>query len=533
MPDVSTRGADLVLTGGRVLTMSPSRETATALAVRDGRILLVGTDEEVLATRHDGTQVIDLRGRTVVPGLIDAHTHVELTTYSRHIWTDVRGKTAGEILQTVSELAAQRAPGEWIVLQGTFGQAMPDRRELDTATSAHPVAVRWSMHKFQLNSLGLAISGITRKTIAPPGARIQRESSGEPTGLIEEGWDLLNWQPALRDVVKPAIVETLTSLFLRNGVTTVNEIVASPMGLGIYQELADTGTIPRMGLALTAAPGHQPLISATEFAALGFRSGFGNDRVRLQAIKIFVDGGRDGALRSTGMSAPAQQWGLLTRTPQTLAQEVSEAAAAGLQMWVHAIGDLAQEVAVSAIEQAAIANPGVDHRSRIEHFGNEMYDQTRLRRLVDAGGLAAPNVGFIISEPDDPAKRLPAGVTKYGVRTLKDLSGRIPGNSDTAGAQPFTCNPWFVMKCMLVRENKNGVVISPEEAIGIDDALAAFTIDAAYATKQEHETGSLEAGKLADFAVLAADPREVPAQRLDEMVTDATVIGGKVVFGAY
>ncbi|GAA1799455.1 amidohydrolase [Planosporangium flavigriseum] len=533
MPDVRTRGADLVLTGGRVITMSPSRDTATALAVRDGRVLLVGTDSEVLAARHDGTQVVDLRGRTVVPGFIDGHTHVELTSYSRHIWTDVRGRSVEEVLQTIKELAAQTAPGEWIVLQGTFGQVLPDRQALDAATSAHPVAVRWSMHKCQLNSLALAVSGITRSTIAPPGSRIQRDSSGEPTGLIEEGWDLLNWRPALRDAVKPAIVETLTSLFLANGVTTVNEIVASPTGLSIYQELAETGTIPRMGLALTAAPGHQPLINATEFAALGFQSGFGDDRLRLAAIKIFVDGGRDGALRSSLMSSPALEWGLLTRTPQRLAEEVSEAAANGLQMWVHAIGDLAQEVAVSAIEQAALANPGVDHRSRIEHFANEMYEMSRLRRLVDAGGIAAPNIGFIMSEPDDPAKRLPPGVTKYAARTLKEVTGRIPGNSDTAGAQPFTCNPWFVMKCMLVRENKNGVLISPEEAVSLDDALASFTIDSAYATKQEHEKGSLEAGKFADFAVLAEDPYAMPAERLDEMVTEATVIGGKVVYGAF
>jgi hypothetical protein len=532
MSSVHTRGADLILTGGRVLTMSASRDIASALAVRDGRVLTVGTDAQVLAARHDGTQVVDLRGRTVIPGLIDAHTHVELTAYSRHIWTDVRGRTIEEILQTVKELAAQRSPGEWIVLQGTFGQPMPDRRALDAATSEHPVAIRWSMHKCQLNHLALEISGITRKTIAPPGVRIHREASGEPSGLIEEGWDLLNWRPALRDALRPAIVETLTSLFLANGVTTVNEIVASPTGLSIYQELASTDTIPRMGLALTAAPGHQPLINATEFAALGFRSGFGDDRCRLQAIKIFVDGGRDGALRLSGLSSPASAWGLLTRTPQRLAQEVSEAVAAGLQIWVHAIGDLAQEMAVSAIEQAVLANPGADHRSRIEHFANEMYESTRLRRLVDAGGIAVPNVGFIMSEPDDPAERLPPDVSKYAVRTLKDFAGLIPGNSDTAGAQPFTCNPWFVMKCMLLRQNKNGVLISPEEAVGLDDALASFTIDAAYATNQEHEKGSLEEGKLADFVVLGADPFSVPAERLDQMPTEATVIGGKVVFGA-
>jgi predicted amidohydrolase YtcJ len=525
-------GADLVLLGGRVLTMDDSRRVVSALAVRDGRVLLAGSDAEVTATAHGRTRVVDLRGRTVVPGMIDAHTHVELTAYARHFWTDIRGLGAAEVLDRVAELVAERPAGTWIVLQGTFGQELPSRQELDGVAPDHPVAMRWSMHKQQLNAAALAASGITRRTVAPPGVRIHRDPGGQPSGLIEEGWDLLAWRPPVGQPLRDALSETLRELFLSNGVTTVNEVLASRAGAHAYQDLAATRTIPRMGLAFTAGPGHQPLVDAADFAALGLRTGFGDDRCRLQAIKIFLDGGRDGAFRSTDLDAPARDWGLLTRTPQALAQELVAAADAGLQVWVHAIGDLAQECAVSAVEQVAAVHPGLDHRMRIEHMANEMYGVERLQRLVDAGGLAVPNPGFVFAEPDDPAKRLPAGATKYGLRTLKRMAGVVPGNSDTAGAQPFTCNPWFVIQCMVLQENRNGVVVSPDETVSIDDALAAFTRDAAYASFREHEIGSLEAGKLADFAIVDSDPLTIDSRRLHEIGTVATVVGGEVVFGA-
>ncbi|MEY9212563.1 amidohydrolase [Thermobifida halotolerans] len=528
---VTERGAELQFVNGTVLTMDADRRVASALAVDGGRIVLVGSDEEVLATRRPASRVVDLGGRTVVPGLIDAHTHVELTTYSRHFWTDVRGRSRAEVLRTVTDLAAGRPAGEWVVLQGTFGQDLPDRAELDRAAPDHPVAVRWSMHKFQLNSAALAVSGIDRRTVAEPGMRLNRDSGGELTGLVEEGWDLLAWEPPLRDALRPAIAETLTELFLRNGVTSINEVAASAAGVRVYQELGRTGNYPRMGLALTAAPGHQALVDTRNFSGLGFATGFGDSRCHLQAVKIFLDGGRDGAFRSNGIGGPADSWGLLSRTLPGLTAELAAAMDAGLQVWVHAIGDLAQECAVSAIEQAARSRSTTGHRFRVEHFGNEMYEADRLRRLVDAGGIPVPNPSFVFAEPDDPGRRLPPHTVKYGLRTLRSLTGVVVGNSDTAGAQPFACNPWFVMQCMILRRNRNGVVVDPEEAVGIDEALAAFTRDAAYATFQEEQKGTLEAGKLADFAVLETDPRSMPAQELDSMVTAATVIGGRVVHG--
>jgi predicted amidohydrolase YtcJ len=523
--------ADVALLGGRIHAMDASRTLASAMAIKDGRVLLVGSDEEVSRTLHAQTKVVHLDGRTVVPGLIDAHTHVELTAYARHFWTDIRSLDIQNILAKIRTLGEKLPPGQWIVMQGTFGQPFPTRQELDEAAPEHCTALRWTMHKQQLNSAALTASGITRQTIAPPGVRIHREADGSPSGLIEEGWDLLGWTPPGESAVAPALEETLQELFLRNGVTTVNEVVASRSGVRAYQTLAADGTIPRMGLAFTAAPGHQALVDADDIGAMGLQTGFGNHRVRLQALKIFVDGGRDGALHRSGLTATAREWGLLSRTPQRLAQEIAAAVDAGLQVWVHAIGDLAQEIAVSAIEEVARRNPRLDHRTRIEHFGNEMYDMERLQRLHAAGGIAVPNPGFVFAEPDDPGARKPPHVDKYGLRTLKRISGLLPGNSDTAGAQPFTCNPWFVMQCMVLQQNRNGRVISPDETVSLDDALAAFTTDAAYATFRENEIGTLEAGKLADYAVIDSDPFALPMKDLGSIKTLATVVGGEIVFG--
>jgi predicted amidohydrolase YtcJ len=519
--------ADVVLVGGRVVTMDPATPDATAVAVRGDRIVAVGSDEQILSCAGEGTQRVELAGRTVIPGLIDSHTHIELTAYSRHHWTDVRGRTVPEILDVVKAEAATKPSGAWIVLQGTFGQELPDKAALDEAASEHPTAVRWSMHKFQLNSAGLDAAGITHRTIAPPGARVHFDAAGRPTGLVEEGWDLLGWEPPALDALRESIAETARTLFMRHGVTTIHEIAASRTGIAAYKQLAGgPDPMPRIGLALTAAPGHQTLINVDSFSSIGLPVGFGGSKLRLSAVKIFVDGGRDGALRSTLMGEPAHQWGLLSRAPQRLAEELTAILDGGAQAWIHAIGDLAQEVTVSAIEQAVRAHPGLDHRTRIEHFGNELYSDTLMHRLIAAGGIPAPNPSFVFAEPDDPARRLPPGAVKYGLRTLLTAGASPPGNSDTAGAQPFACNPWFTMQCMLVRANRNGVIVDPQEAVSLDEALRMFTVDAARATFQEDELGSITVGKYADLAVLNKDPYAVPAEQLATVTAELVMVGG-------
>jgi predicted amidohydrolase YtcJ len=534
--------SELILLSGRIRTMAGASaavegeagagRVVEAMLVRGDRVVALGCNEEVRALAGADAHTVDLGGRTLLPGFVDAHTHVELTAMSRHVWTDVRSESRDTILERIGRHAKESAPGTWAVYQSTFGADLPTKEQLDATAPHHPVAVRWSMHKFVVNQAALNTSGVDEDTVAPPGVRIQRNPDGTLNGVIEEGWDLIAAPVPDSETLEPALRETLSSLFLSHGVTTVHEIVASHAGANALVRIAeDQG--PRIGLSYTVAPGHQALVSRVQDASLlGIPLPSPGAKAWAQGLKIFMDGGRDGAFRSISMSEPADRWGLLTRLYPTLVDELATAARLGIRVMTHAIGDLSQEIAVAAVEQVRARYPDVDLRMRIEHFFNESHDTARLARLVAAGGLAVPNPGFVYAEPDDPARWLPEGATKYALATLRRVQGRIPGNSDTAGAQPFTTNPWYTMQCMVLLENKNGVVITPGEQVDVATALRAFTVDAAYATFQEQDKGSLEPGKLADFSVIDRDPFEISARELASIGTAATVIGGEVVFGA-
>lgn len=512
--------------------MNPSQPEAEAMGIEGGRVTAIGTVAEVQATLGASVRTIDMHGRTILPGFIDTHTHVEMTALSRHVWTDVRGKTREEILEIVHHQAQNKPWGEWIIAQATFGQDLPNKEELNAAAPNHPVAVRWSMHKFIVNQQALDAGGLTRSSIMPIGMRFQKNSDGTLNGVLEEAWDLLPIPELPQELLTAALEETLHAYFLANGVTTVHEIGYTAAGIQTLRELANTCRAPRMGILLTVAPGHQPLATLSKDHDLPLDPRSWSDRFRYHGYKIFVDGGRDGAFRSNQLEEPADQWGLLTRLYPKLVEELHQAMHDDMQVYVHAIGDLAQEIAISALERIHETFPNLDHRIRIEHFFNEHRDTKDLERLIAAGGIAAPNPGFVIAEPDDPRKRQPVGAEKYALKTLVEHQGFIPGNSDTAGAQPFTTNPWFTIRCMLELKNKNGVEINPTERIGLDTALRAFTLDAAYSTRLENERGSLERGKVADFIVIDRDPFNTPTSDLTSIKTLATVIGGEVAYGA-
>jgi predicted amidohydrolase YtcJ len=513
-----------------VRTLDEEGSVATGIAIDRGVIVAVGDDaERALAS---DTPRFDLEGRTVLPGMIDAHTHVELSTMAERLWVDVRFCEPAETVARIREAAERTRPGGWVIAQGTFGARLPTRAELDEAATGHPVLVRESMHLLAASSEALAAAHIDRDYAAPLESRVERDEHGEPTGIVREGFDLFPYpKPSVEWLVRelPGVTR---SLFVEHGVTTVYELPASANGMRAWQQLWREGSLPcRLTLNPILAPGHQPIVrSLEEYLGLGLTTGFGDPWLRMGALKLFVDGGDfvSGYYRDRVAGRP-DAWGIVDFTYPQLVGILTRCRTASVQVWMHAIGDAAQEMALAAVEEVNHAIGNGDHRTRIEHIGNHVFDPGLLPRMREAGVIPVPNAVFIFSEEADLAEAAP-GASFYPFRTMHSHGLMTPGNSDCAGTQPFAANPWYGIHAMLTRRTKGGAVLDPTEAVDVGTAIATYTRHAAYAAFEEHTRGSLEPGKLGDLAVYADDPYHADADGLRKIAPDMTVIGGRVAF---
>lgn len=512
---------DLALVGGHVATLSPDVPDAEALLIERGRVAVLGSRADVLAAARSNVEVVELEGRTVLPGLIDAHTHVEFCALSKD-WLDVRGQPRAETIARLRRAVDGGAEG-WLVAQGTFGQDLPSRAELDAVSRDVPILVRESMHRLTASSAALERAGIIRGTASPLGTRIEIGPDGDPTGVVEEGYHLFPVPMPSADRLERMLHEELRDSFARHGVTTVYELPATAHGIRAYQRLHRSGRLPsRLSLTLTVAPGlHAILSSADQLAGIGLAGGFGDDRLWLNGVKVFLDGDDTAAFDSAHLAKSPGQWSVSTRQYAEIVQLLVTAHRAELQVWIHAIGDLAQHLALDAIDEAGrIAGPG-DRRTRLEHVANLWVDSDIVRRMRDLDVIPVPTAGFI--HADD-------GEGRYAFRTLIDAGLRPPGNSDTGGTQPFATNPWFGVARMLDRRSGAGTLIAPEEALDTASALRTYTEFAARAGFNERRLGQLAVGMDGDCAVYAEDPRTLPPEQLERLEADLTVVAGEIVW---
>ena len=520
----------LALLGGRVHTLDNEGTIASSIAIDHGVVVAVGDGAE-RALPADAPRV-DLQGRSVLPGMIDAHTHVELSTMADRLWVDVRLCEPAETLERLRRAADAVKPGEWVIAQGTFGARLPTREELDAAVPGHPVLVRESMHLLAANSAALAAASINRDYVAPLESRVERDAHGDPTGVVREGFDLFPYPRPSVDWLARELRSVTRSLFVEHGVTTVCELPASTNGVRAWQRLWRVGALPcRLTLNPILAPGHQPIVrSLDDFLSLGLMTGFGDPWLRIGALKLFVDGGDfvSGFYRRRVDGRP-DAWGIVNFTYPQLVGILTRCRSAAVQVWMHAIGDAAQEMALAAVEDVNHALGHTDHRTRIEHIGNHVFDPGHFERMRDAGVIPVPNAVFIFSEQDDLAETAP-GARFYPFRTLVEHGLIMPGNSDCAGTQPFAANPWYGIHAMLTRRTRSGHVLDPDETVDLATAIATYTRHAAFAAFEEHSRGSLEPGKLGDLAVYPDDPYHAAVDDLPGIAPDITVIGGRIAF---
>ncbi len=536
---------DLILTNGRVLTTDVDNTEAQAIAVKMGRILAVGSSREIMALKGAATQVLDLRGRTVLPGLTDPHVHLADDGAASLHNIDVRDfntnvRSIDHILEVVRAQAREVPPGTWIVGTGSPMQdfRMPEKRfprreELDLVAPDHPVYIGFGAHVTIANSKALELAKVTKETQAPGGGAIELDpETGELTGkLVERAQYLVkSAKPAFTyEQMKEGIVFA-TKRALRRGVTTIHDVVTNNETIRAYQELAAEGRLPvRVSMMIRII---EAKVTPESMLNLGLKTGFGNDWLRIGGVKMSIDGGITG--RVAAFSQPYAddpcRCGLIRIPREELDSTVDAYHRAGNRVCIHAIGDTAMDMALDAVDKALTANPRDDHRHRIEHLGNWMITPERLARIRKLDVLPVPNVPFLhyihesLMECMGP-ERLEGA---FGVRTMLESGIKLTSGSDGPGYWP--ADPLRDICTSVSRKIWSGATVGLEEAISVEQALRMFTINAAYNGFDERIKGSIEPGKLADLAVLAENPFTVDAEKIKDIPVDMTIVDGKIAF---
>ncbi|HEY7285444.1 MAG TPA: amidohydrolase [Vicinamibacterales bacterium] len=539
--------ADLVFRGGKVITVDQENRISSAVAVAGNRIAAVGSDQEIGRLIGSRTRVVDLNGRTLLPGFIDSHSHVEGLATSEHFLVPIQApplKDANEIIARLKERAAQVPPGTWIVGQGTYNQVMPTREQLDRELPQHPVVLRWSAHDLLLNHMANEMAGLGRGTPDPKGmGRIERAANGEPAILRDAGIELPLPQPTFEQM-RDWIPATLHDFYLVRGVTTVYDMSSPATGHRIFRDLASKGQLP-VRLRINYIVGAGDLNGGKNDVLAGLlrdqvRPESGDDWIRIGALKIILDGvwGTTAAVyrpvwKGSGTTWVANNTGGVSRSQDVLNKQIVEGHKAGWQVWVHANGDRAQDMVLAAYEAAQQASPRPDARHRIEHFAHFLTQDPartgeRLSRMVRDKVIPAPQVAFLWRLTDENIKE--PDVKFFPMATLIKGGMHPSGGSDTLGTQNFATNPWFSISVAVNRRTKYGAAVQPEEAISVMDAIRMQTVWAAFAGFQEKDKGSIEVGKLADLVVVSSDPLTAPHEQLADIKTDITVLDGKIAY---
>ncbi len=361
----------IIYLNGTIYTMDEARPRARAMAIDtlSGRILAVGENDEVRGVGGRASELVDLRGKTVLPGFIDAHIHLLATAYRAHYISAVDCASEEEVAELVRQRAASTPSGQWIQggqwYKDTWpGQRFPTKAALDAAAPDHPVAL-WSKdgHLLWVNSLALRRAGITAQTPDPANGAILRDAAGEPTGILQEE-EATSLVYKVIDKSDPVLTRHLVQQALkelqRAGITTIHDIEGSD-ALDLFQRLRDED---ELGVrVLMVLPRH----ALSELKTLGLRAGFGDDMLRLGGIKIFADGtlGSQTAAMLESFEGEPGNRGILAIPEATMMEAVSTAAEMGMSIAIHAIGDRAVRVALNSIERArqrlSDANHAIDH----------------------------------------------------------------------------------------------------------------------------------------------------------------------------
>jgi predicted amidohydrolase YtcJ len=530
------RPADVVVLNGRIYTADAARPIVAAMAVRDGRVVFTGDAAGARALVGSSTRLVDLQGKTVIPGMTDAHAHV-LGLGQRLQSVDLfETRSFDEVVARVVERAKETPKGEWILGRGwdqnDWGNtSWPTHEALSRAVPDHPVMLtRVDGHAGIANAAAMRAANLARTTRSPAGGEIIKDAQGNPTGvLIDNAQRLVSSviPPATRAQVKEMISDAITEMH-RWGLTGVHDAGSSALTLELYEELGREGKLNIRLYAMISD--HAPTIDA--WFRRGPLLGGYNGTLWVRSIKLYQDGalGSRGAALLEPYSDDPRNIGLLVSPSEHIRDVANRALVAGFQVNSHAIGDRGNRLVLDAYEAALKARPTADHRFRVEHA--QILHSDDIPRFAQLGVIPSMQASHQTSDMYWAGTRLGEGRLRgaYAWRSLIASNVIIPNGSDFPVEY---VNPLISFKASVSRQDANNWPAGgwyPEQRMTREEALLSMSLWAAYAGFQEAELGSLTPGKRADFVVLDQDIMRVASDDILATQVLSTWVGGRVVY---
>ncbi len=543
-----TPQADLILYNGKVVTLDAQNRIARAIAIKGDRILAVGSNEKIKQMATDTTQLIDLNGAMVIPGLIEGHAHflgvgkarLNLDLTQTHTWQD--------IVDSVANRVKKAQKGEWIIGRGWHQEkwthkpantveGYPVHQSLSAVSPDNPVILTHaSGHAVFVNARAMLLANINRRTPNPPGGRIVRDAHGNPTGVLLENAADLVWQVYHRsqEQIDPTefrlkAIKAATAECLRNGITSFHDAGATLAEVALYKHLADEGKL-KVRLYVMLSDADQILKNKlTEFPLIGY----GNNFLTVRAIKRFMDGalGSRGAWLLQPYKDLPLSSGMSVMDPDSLYASAKFAITHGFQLCTHAIGDRANREVLDVYERVFHEFPQKKNlRWRIEHA--QLIHPDDVPRFARLGIIAAMQGIHCTSDgPWVPARigEKRAQNEGYLWQSLW-LSGAVVAAGTDAPVENI--DPMANFYAFVTRRMANGKYFYPEQTLSNLQTLKAYTINNAYAAFEENLKGTLEPGKLADITVLSRDILEINPADIKNTRVLYTIVGGKILYKA-
>ncbi len=529
-PEESTNPAltqvDLVLTNGKVVTVDDSFSIADTLVVDDGLIVAAGGSE--LLQRYDGTQVIDLDGKMLMPGFVDSHTHIRGRPVRYIELSEVTSIV--EIQELIRAKVEEIGEGEWITGYGWSEDELdegrrPLRADLDEAAPNNPVTLtRAGGHSAVVNSLALELADVTLDTPQPEGGVIERGDDGWLNGVIRERQEIVG--RLVPDSTYEELIESLEvnlNALFEKGITSIIDASKTPNAYLMWEDLYGEHELPLPRAALQFQ-----WFNPEAIEELKARVGDGNNMLKIGPIKVFADGGFTGPAAYTlePYRDQGEYRGYLNMPEAELVSHLNEIHDAGWQMGIHAIGDAAIVLVVNTLADALERNPREDHRHYLNHFSMRPPDLTmELMAQHDIHITQQPNFTYTLE--GRYAENLDGWRLQHNnpIKSPMDHGITVAISSDI-----LPIGPMVGIYAAVTRRGMTGTVYGPDEAITMEEAIRGYTITGAYLNREEDIKGSLEPGKLADFIVLSDDLLTVNVDNIMDVQVEQTWLGGELVY---